>query len=384
MNKILVFSLTLLYINLFFGQVKFQKSPYESMYNSDQIKIHKLWKEYLESINNKSSGDCSLWENSNNTFGNNCNLLISQGFFNPSLFNLGFTNQILSILRVDESTYNIFSIFYNNNNTFEPFAITNVLAKRQKANFLLKDYLSFSTKEWKIRKVGRIIYHFPKDYNFNISNAKKANVTLNNIDNLFDIGSGNYIHYFIASNCNDVTSIVGFEYIPTQNSLLKNCAFYDEINSIIYTTRENGENHKHELIHRINIKYPNAHYLLTTGLSIYSSQRNVHIGFDFGELFKRFVNFYSNNNESPSLFKQSNIGDNIVTEYLVGAILIDAILETGNIEGLREALNNLRSKDDIYNYLRTNFNVNENSEGNWLLERAKKLANENYKFKIVL
>ena len=110
-----------------------------------------------------------------------CDLLSTEGFFNPSLYELGFSNQVIDISRIDNKSYNISSLFYwiGENKDLNTMAITNVIAERQADNsFLLSNFLTNNGEKFLIYKQEDIIYHYPQDFFFNKQNAKSAVIFL--------------------------------------------------------------------------------------------------------------------------------------------------------------------------------------------------------------
>ncbi|AZA90964.1 Uncharacterised protein [Chryseobacterium nakagawai] len=382
MNKVFIIFFTAFFAS-FYAQVSVQKNPYEGMYTDDQKAINEVWNKYLNSFQEGNEGDCSLWKKDKYLTEGRCNALSSQGYYNPSLFKLSFKNQVISIESVNSEQYKIVSQFYTiNDGALQPFAITNVMAEKNNNMFLLSDYLTYATKDWKSHKIGRINYHYRTGYILNEEKAKQANVTIENLDKLFKLTIPNDIQYFLADNCRQVYTISGFDFAPSMNNVA-DCAFFDSKNNIIYTTVRNGENHKHELIHRINIQYPYAHYLLLSGLSIYSSQKNTHIGYSYSELFTKFNNYYNEHkNIKPALIDTPSFDKNISIDYLMGAIVIDAILEKGGIDLLIKSLDAIETDEDIYNFLEKNYKVKKEQIGDWILLRAQKMSGKDFKFKI--
>ena len=382
MNKFFFIFFTVFFASLY-AQVSVQKNPYEGMYTDDQKVINEIWNKYLNSFNEGGEGDCSLWKKNKYLSDNKCNVLSSQGYYNPSLFKLSFKNQVISIEPVTADQYKIVSQFYTiNDGVLQPFAITNVMAEKNNNMFLLSDYLTYTTKDWKSHKIGRINYHYQTGYILNEEKAKQANATIGNIDKIFKLDISNDIQYFLADNCRQVYTISGFDFAPSMNNV-SDCAFFDSKNNIIYTTIRNGENHKHELIHRINIQYPHAHYLLLSGLSIYSNQKNTHIGYSYSELFTKFNDYYNEHKTvKPVLIDAEPFDKKISIDYLIGAIVIDAILEKGGIDLLLKSLDTLETDEDLYNFLEKSYSVKKDQVGDWILLRAKKMTEKDFKFKI--
>ncbi|SFI40217.1 hypothetical protein [Halpernia frigidisoli] len=379
--KVLIFFLI---SNIIYSQVSFENSPYEKTYTTEQNTIAQNWEDYVNSFRENSDGNCIYWKTSDlNKTG--CNLLQTQGFYNPSLFKLPFKNQILSILKNEDECFELSSIFYmiNEKSELNPFAIVKVYVEKIGDNYYFKDNLNRNTKNWESKKVGLINYYFPKTYNFRSKNAEEASKFLNNLNKTFDLDKTNSINYFIAEKCAEVFKISGFDFAPNINT--EKCAFYDIKNDIVYTSKFYGEFHKHELIHLINKKYPQAHYLLNTGLSIYNGGENVHKDYNFKTLLQKFNNYYiQNSNVTLDLFNLNNFEKDIQIDYLIGAIIDDAILEKGGLTLLKETLTNVKTDEDLYSFIKNNLLNKNESVSDWLKRRAKLMTLKDFKFKIDL
>lgn len=159
--KVLIFIFFLLFAKLS-SQIEIVESNYASLYTDEQNKIYSLWKNYLKSWNNNKNEKCLFWKNDDY-----CDLLSTEGFFNPSLYELGFSNQVIDISRIDNKSYNISSLFYwiGENKDLNTMAITNVIAERQADNsFLLSNFLTNNGEKFLIYKQEDIIYHYPQDF----------------------------------------------------------------------------------------------------------------------------------------------------------------------------------------------------------------------------
>lgn len=374
----------LFFSNSVYSQVTFEKSPYEKTYTNEQEIIARNWENYLNSFKENSSGNCTYWKTSDlNKVG--CNLLETQGFYNPSLFKLPFKSQILSILKNEDGSYELSSIFYmvNEKSQLNPFAIIKVSVEKIGNDYFFKDNLNSIEKNWDNKKVSLIKYHFPADYNFNSKKAEEASKFLNKLNKTFDLSKTDLMNYFITENCAQVYKISGFDFAPNINT--DKCAFYDTKNNIVYTSRFYGEFHKHELIHRVNKKYPDAHYLLTTGLSIYNGGENVYMNYNFKTLFEKFNNFFAQNPQIKlNLFNTTNFEKEVQIDYLIGAIIDDAILEKGGLNFLKETLKNIKTDDQLENFVKINLLKKNENISDWLKRRAILMTSQKFKFKIDL
>lgn len=376
MKNSIILMLLIFSINNVASQIKIANSDYEFFFNSDQKKIYNLWTSYLEAWNVQDKQKlCSLWKNE-------CDLLSSEGFFNPSLYELGFENQVLKIEKIDEEKFKISSIFYwvDENYHFKPMAIVNVIAiKNGKGEFLLDNYLTYSTKGWKSRNVGNINYHFSKQNKFNYSDAKKANLFLNNLKERFNLNNLK-TEYYIFENCQELNLYRGFSFFPVNN---EHCAFFDSKNKIVYTTKFYGEFHHHELIHHLNSKFESAHYLLLSGISIYHSGKNVLSSYSLQELFSKLEqHILEKNIVQFNIFNFPTFEIKVTGDYLVGAILVDIIIEKGGKEMLLRALETTRTDEELESFILNELSLSNEKLNLYILQKIKEMSSQSFKIKI--
>ena len=376
--KVLIFIFFLLFAKLS-SQIEIVESNYASLYTDEQNKIYSLWKNYLKSWNNNKNEKCLFWKNDDY-----CDLLSTEGFFNPSLYELGFSNQVIDISRIDNKSYNISSLFYwiGENKDLNTMAITNVIAERQADNsFLLSNFLTNNGEKFLIYKQEDIIYHYPQDFFFYKQNAKSAVIFLKKLRLLFNLPQKT-VNYYIFKNCQDVFKNKGFYFAPGM-SRNENCAFFDSHNNIIYTTQNYGEAHYHELIHSINEKYPNAHYLLLSGLAIYHNDDNVLFLNNYNDLFMSLNRYILHNNiKSIDIFNFPTFDSSITGDYMSGAILIDVILQNGGIELLKEALKEIKTDDDVNNFINKKLKLSSKEYNDLSLKKIKEMSNLDFKTKL--
>lgn len=360
------------------SQVQIVENPSVKAYSSDQKSVYELWNNYLASWNTEDSGRCEMWASSEP-----CDLLAT-GFFNPSLYKLNFTVQTLSIVPVDQNAFEITALFYwvDNNRNLNTMAITNVLVKRQQdGQFKLSNYLIHSTEDWKQAKVGAINYHYPVDYSFDPNKAVEANHFVNQLEKEFDL-ENEPIDYYLFKNCYDETRMRGFYYLPNLG-LNKDCGYFDVDHNIIYTTQTLGEAHLHELVHLINKKYPNAHWLLLTGLAVYQPGEEATLGYSFQELFKNEL-AYINKNQIRQLdpLDFPTFDPKVTDSYLSGPILIDLILNKGGKPLLIQALENIHSDEDLKAFIKTDLKLSPDEYSKVALQKIREMAQNQFKMKL--
>ncbi|OPB91583.1 hypothetical protein [Elizabethkingia occulta] len=279
-----------------------------------------LFKSYMQIVNDRNKGQ-KFW-NTDKKF-ESYDFLFSEGFWNPNLYAYISQANVLSVSDIGEESKLIKVLMSPSDKTENIYAIVNYVFKNNK----LSNYTDFYTEKWMKRTVGNIEYYFPSDYSFNLAKAKQANVFINKLENIFKFNNHNKLHYYIAKNCKEVRTVQGFDYVLGEGQS-NHCAFFDSQNKIIYTTAFSGENHKHELIHLINTKYPNAHYWLTSGFSVYSNSDNVHIGKPLTWHCQKISDFIKEHPDFNFLDEEKEIKlEGTSVDYFVGAALIHQFLQ---------------------------------------------------------
>ncbi|MDR2207062.1 MAG: hypothetical protein LBE36_13010 [Flavobacteriaceae bacterium] len=348
-------------------------------------KVYDLWNLYLTKRSENNSEAVSLWNPDEVKKYKSYDIFESASQFHPSFYSFNLQNQLSYIRKIEDGSYRISSHYYwiDDDKLLHFYLTQNVMAKKINGQYYLSNYLLESTKNWEQKKVGLINYHYPVDYNFNKKNAKEADKTIQNVFHLFDIKPFN-VDYYISNNCSQKSEIIGMSDEIVGN-ILQRCAAYDLPNRTIYTTAYSGENHRHELIHVINEKYKDAHYLLLTGLAIYSKGEDVHLGMSFHYIFEK-LNQYLEKNDVRLNFVDDfpKFDSNIGSEYAFGAILIDMILEKGNISLLKNALEKIKNDEDLNNFIKNELQISNDELSNKIREKVKEFASLNFKFKINL
>ncbi|MFC7348209.1 hypothetical protein ACFQO9_15940 [Chryseobacterium zhengzhouense] len=313
--------------------------------NKDIKSIVDIWQSYLKT-NSKE-----YWNTAETKDLKNFNILNIEGVINPSLMNWNFSNLILSVNLFSEDSYLIKSIFEGENKSV--FAITNVLAKKENGNFKLSNYLFDYTKNWRSHSSENITYFYRPDYILNVEEVSQAEKFYSELCKTFNLKSEK-LTYFIAKDCDNIYDILGYEYIFSKG-MSKECGYYEIQNNYIFATEKAGANHYHEITHFINKFYPNANYLLLTGVSAYLSGEKAHFGKPLIYHIKR-VNEYLEKNKEISLSKPFDfykLDENTNPQYVIGGLLCDLIIERQGKNGLIEAFKNTKSDEEFLQFLQS-------------------------------
>lgn len=388
-KKVLISLVIFSSFNLSFSQkIEVTTAPGIDLSRNDINEVVNLWKLYLNK-NPESNIQNIYWNDFEKTKYNSCDLLRTEGFFNPSLYALGFKNKILFV-KNEDNKYLINSMYYyiDENNEFIPFATTNVYAIKENNEYKLYNYLPIATKNWKERKVGNIIYYFPEEYNFNNDMAVRANNYVEKIIQLFDIEHLNTITYYIAPNCEEIYNIKGFDFIVGRGNKTNLCGFFDNQNYIVYSNYNAGEFYRHELLHIINNRFADTHEILLSGISVYTNAKNTFLGKPFSFHIKNICeNFLDKDKKNDILNFDTLPSLNSETEvfYFVGAVLIEITLEKGGEKLMLKLFKDCKNFDDILFFFQNEFGYNKEELNKKVKERFYKISNDkDYKFLLQL
>lgn len=360
---------------------KSQTSSIEYTYNFlDQktIPVYKFWKQYVEYRATNNELYKSMWKEDEQ------DLIISASGFNPNLYEMFTKNKLLYIKELPDNKFEVSSMFYwiQDEDNVNLIAIVKYLISKSDDKYYFENYLDYSTKDWKNKSVGFIQYYYPKEYRFNLNKAKKANKIIRNLNKLFDLKETK-ISYYIAEDCDKQLDKLGITNLAT-TGLMDQCGYFDKENNILLSTFYAGENYRHEIIHLINKKFPKAHYLLLTGLSVYHNDENANLGRSMKNLMKDFSEYADQNKDYKFAFTGTfpKINNKSGTEYLIGFMLIDKILEVGGKDLLIEALNNIKNNGDLETFIIEKLKVT--NEDQLIRNLGKNVSRGHFKFKIEL
>lgn len=373
--KLLYFTLLFIFTNIFYTTAqKISVNIGLDTLSLERNKIVKLWSNYLKSNPDEINNNPNWCENDRIKY-KSYDLLKSEGFLSPSLYYFQLNNKILSISKT-ENDYIIKSAFYDSE-TFDIYAITNVVATKINDIFYLTNYQPKLIKDWQTRTVGNIIYHFYSDYQFSEEKAEQANAYLNKICSVFEL-KPEKINYFICRDCEDIFRVKGFDYVLSMGNATE-CGFFDKYNNIIYATAFAGENHQHEITHFINNYFPNANELLLTGLSAYWGEENAHKGKPLLYSVKR-VNEYLKNHPEIDLNKPNEfwkLDEETNPQYVTGAIICDIAFEKGGISTLKRFLNKSKSDEEFLLFIEKELKVKKGDLNKIIRQRIEKISKEN-------
>lgn len=263
-------------------------------------------------------------------------LLLSEGYVNPNVYQYATQKIVLSIEPVDSALYKCRTLFYwqsPGDAAKQPtvFCITNTYFQKQQNHWLLTNYLTQYTRNWTTDTVGYLTYKLPASRALNQTKAALANVFLTEL--FHDFGIAPFpVTYYLAADCEEVHRMKGFDYVVGMGNG-STCGFYDEVNHLVYAGGLE-ESYLHELVHVINPYFPNAHPLLLTG---YSALRGGHFGHDLAYHKKRVLAYLATHKtdlQDPLTFVKLDEKTN--PQYVIGGIFCEAALRAGGLAKLKK------------------------------------------------
>ena len=304
--------------------------------NKDIAEIINLWKNYLNE--NNSLKKKTYWNKNEVNKYDSYDLLKSEGYITPSIYDLDLDNLILSITREGEF-FKIKSAFYWIDNPLSIMATTVVYCKKENGTFKLYNNLNVKTKNWETRKIGLINYHFQTNNPINDSLGEMANQFYLKMISTFDL-IPKEIEYYTFSSCSELEKYKGFDYVIGDSP--KGCGFFDKYNYIIYSSY--GEYHLHEIVHVINNKFPNAHPVFLAGIS---ALWGGHFGKEIEEHYKRLYDDVTLNKiDLSKILGYTYIDENTSPIYVYGAIFCKEAIEKGGVEKLSKLFSYGKSKEE--------------------------------------
>lgn len=341
--------------------------------DTNKIKVFELWEKYL----NANTCLDTFWSNMDRDKFEGIDILKTSLGLGGSLYKINFDCNVLGIYNLGDN-YVIKSALYwlnknNSNNPITLLAIINVLVVEENNTYKLSNYINYSTSNWVSKRVGRIHYHYPIEYPFNVTKALSANAFLDSISMWFLIPKSDTLDYYIPLNCIDGQKMVGFEYFEGQAKKLNLCGYFDHINNIVYSNAYNGEFYTHELVHLINKHYPHANKYLLTGLAAYINDEGS-LGESEKKHLKRFMQLFPNQNLNK-FYDINYINDSIVPHYLFGSVICHSLMRKGGLHLILETLKRKLSDAELVEYLLDIFDYN--SMGDFFENEFKYFLEEN-------
>lgn len=324
--------------------------------NPEKEKIFAIVKEYLQLKNDSID---LFWSDEDKARYPGRDLIKNAMGLGGHFYKFKYDCNILSISEIG-SNYLVKCAFYSieQDSSMSLFAIVNYILRKDGGSYKFSNYLNYYTANWLQKKVGRIIYHYPTNFPFDLEKANRANTFLDSLGKWFSV-SNDTLNYYIPVNCTEGLKMAGFEYAMGEGRELNLCGYYDNVNKIIYSNFTQGELYKHELIHSINSHYPNAHSYLLSGIAAYIDDAGS-LGKPERYHIKRYLDHIEKAETDLNNFCQINYFDETTFPlYVFGATICNAILRKGGLQLLKKAMSKTKNDDQLISFLVENFNIKD-------------------------
>lgn len=224
-------------------------------------------------------------------------------------------------------------------------------AKVDNEKVKFQSYLEFEEPNLNSYTTKHIKYFYPKDFQFDKSEAETAEKLYSQLLNDFDVDTNTKITYIVANSLDESNKLIGFDY-SIRSSTSKDAGYYIQNSNIMFSSQIA---HLHELVHSVvQTKYPNASQLFHEGIATYLGGTN---GQEFSFHLKMLKEI--TNNQEKIDFSNFNNWNKIVDDktnpfYTIGAIIIDYAYKMGGQEKV-EAL--FKSTGEINNTLKNELQI---------------------------
>jgi len=301
-----------------------------------------------------------------------------------SLYNITFDANILSIKKEGDNYMVEVMLYWHNPDTVSKsitvLGIMDFWVIKESSKWKISNYLNYYSRQWSTTTVGNFKFIYFPEFPFDNHEARKAVDFYKGLNDFFGITQTEFLTYYIAQNCDDISKLSGFEYFISEGNNSNLCAFYDEKNSIIYTSPSEGETHLHEIIHTINKHFPTCNTMLKIGLSCYINNAGSR-GNDIMYHVKRFIDYAETNNVDFENFENlENVDEYTNIAYVIGPTLCNAIYRKGGKELLLDFMNNTKDMNDFKAKLKKEFKIKDfktffKQEMSICLKQGKSLIN---------
>ena len=284
-------------------------------------------------------------------------LLLSEGYVNPSVYQYSTEKLVLSVEQLDTARYRCKTLFYwrspaDTLRQTTVFCLINTYFVRQQQRWFLSNNLTHYTRDWATETLGYLTYRLPPGRPLNRQKAAIAQAFLAGMFRDFDI-TPFPVTYYLARTCEEVHHLKGFDYVVGMGNGAV-CGFYDEVNHLVYAGGLD-EAYLHELVHVINPYFPKAHPLLLTG---YSALRGGHFGQDLAYHKKRVQAYLATHTvdlTNPVAF--TNLDDKTNPQYVMGGIFCELALQQGGLAKLKRLFSYGTSDEDFFVALKQEFGL---------------------------
>lgn len=222
------------------------------------------------------------------------------------------------------------------------YSIQRVYAQREGGEWRLSNALPVLTRSWERRRVGMIEYVFPPDHPFDESAARRAAAFADSVMGRFGLTLDGPVEYYVAPTATEMARISGLDYSWDPND----GRAYAENRQVFVGTGQ--EDYLHEIAHALFGPLDTAQ-VLSEGLATYLG------GFGTRSFEEAAADTAARLQSLPDLQLSDVLrgaAPDAETYYVTGAVLVEAALEKGGPDLLRQFLALAQTPDGVYDGLR--------------------------------
>lgn len=236
--------------------------------------------------------------------------------------------------------------------------IFHVYLKKKKNNWFIKNPLFINANlDFLVKTIGKIKYHYPKDYILNDSLANEQWQIIQDLSIKFDVQLDT-LHYFFTKENYQIDQLKGFDFlIGRSGENLPNGLALPSLKMAF--SQGLGEYYPHELIHLIlTPKYPNTHKLFSEGVATFFGQSR---GKNYTWHLRNLHNHLIKNDtiKLTDIHKLRNVDNYTAYAYVIGAYFVEKAHQKRGIEGVKALLNEGKTKKDLYKVLENEFGLKQ-------------------------
>jgi len=273
--------------------------------------------------------------------------------------------KIIGVYPVENEYYCLKSAFthIDDNREIHLDVIPTVYAKKFNGKFLLVNSATYHKETLEHHKIGNIKYYVHPSHKFDIEKAKQMSDFSNQMAIKF---SSEPIEctYFVANSTREIVEIWGYEYMDRMYRPEQTGGVAFPSDNVIFCGN-NSEYYPHELIHlyAYNVSDNIPHFWLNEGIATY-------FGGSTEKSFEWHLNElkeFHKKNPSFDYADVEGIGDTYIpngkhlTEfrYIIGAIIIREVYENEGMDGIKDALNQGNTNEDLFSFTQNKLGITE-------------------------
>ncbi len=273
-------------------------------------------------------------------------------------------SHVLKIMQIDSNTFELkVGMGFADSNSASILSVLKFIVKKEDNIYRLSNYLLYKTRDWKSYSTEWLNFHYPPDYTFDAGDARKSELFLEKMYQLFDI-KPYHIEFYVATGLSEIQEAAGYEsFIDDGIRNIGGC--YDGYNNIVFSG--NGIYYPHELVHVINDAFPKSHSLFLCGIS---GLLGGHFGKPLSYHQKRLQVYLKNNRDKIVSLTDFYYMDTYTNpQYLVGGLFCEEAIRIGGYDKLKKLMSYGTGDEDFYTAIKNEFGIEKEQLINYFFRK---------------